>query len=48
MASELGKFRRVNYAWIQKSTGQEVALVGKVLNVGQDVMTVQTSVRTYE
>jgi len=43
---ELGKFRRVNGTWMEKSVGQTVALVGKVLESHQGTSVVlQTSVR---
>lgn len=44
---EVGKFSRVNGAWLKENVGNQVALVGKVVESDADTVKITASVRSF-
>ena len=44
---EVGKFSRVNGAWLKENVGNQVALVGKVVESAADTVKITASVRSF-
>jgi hypothetical protein len=44
---EVGKFSRVNGAWLKEHVGNQVAMVGKVVESSADTVKLTASVRDY-
>ena len=44
---EVGKFSRVNGAWLKENMGNQVALVGKVVESDADTVKITASVRSF-